>query len=280
MDGTFRSIAKNTPSVWLASKMRIEELLVPVLFTIAGIIVLYAEDEIHFDRLKTYPDKTHVRERLAKIGRENEYESFRIKQLIKSIIVFFLTFLFLLVLLRSLLPTLLLALMSSVAAYFYVDQQLTKDVRKYRAAIESQFPAIIEMLTLALSAGETPVSAMTRIAQRSHGSLANELKTVINSVRSGAPFHVALDALGRRVESVVIRRFVDALITAMLRGAPLIDVLQRHAAEARQIQRNHLMDKAGKAEISMMIPVVFLILPVSILFALWPSLTHLNIFAA
>jgi tight adherence protein C len=57
-------------------------------------------------------------------------------------------------------------------------------------------------------------------------------------------------------------------------------VLQRHAAEARQIQRNHLMDKAGKAEISMMVPVVFLILPVSILFALWPSVTHLNLFAA
>ena len=96
----------------------------------------------------------------------------------------------------------------------------------------------------------------------------------------GTPFHVALDALGRRVDSVVIRRFVDALITAMLRGAPLIDVLQRHAAEVRLVERNHLMDKAGKAEISMMIPVVFLILPISILFALWPSLTHLNLFAA
>jgi tight adherence protein C len=66
----------------------------------------------------------------------------------------------------------------------------------------------------------------------------------------------------------------------MLRGAPLIDVLSRHASEARSLQRNSLMDKAGKAEISMMIPVVFLILPISILFALYPSMTHLNLFAA
>jgi len=57
-------------------------------------------------------------------------------------------------------------------------------------------------------------------------------------------------------------------------------VLQRHAAEARQNQRNILMNKAGKAEITMMVPVVFLILPVSVLFALWPSLTHLNFFAS
>ena len=44
--------------------------------------------------------------------------------------------------------------------------------------------------------------------------------------------------------------------------------------------RNRVMGAAGKAEISMMIPVVFLILPISILFALWPSLTNLNMFAS
>jgi tight adherence protein C len=78
----------------------------------------------------------------------------------------------------------------------------------------------------------------------------------------------------------MIRRFVDALITAMLRGAPVIDVLQRHALEARENQRNRILSAASKAEISMMIPVVFLILPISILFALWPSLANLNLFAS
>ena len=59
----------------------------------------------------------------------------------------------------------------------------------------------------------------------------------------------------------------------------LID-LSRHAVEARGNQRNRVLSAAGKAEISMMIPVVFLILPISILFALWPSLTNLNMFAS
>jgi tight adherence protein C len=39
------------------------------------------------------------------------------------------------------------------------------------------------------------------------------------------------------------------------------------------------MGAAAKAEISMMVPVVFLILPISILFALWPSLANLNLIA-
>jgi tight adherence protein C len=94
------------------------------------------------------------------------------------------------------------------------------------------------------------------------------------------PFHIALDQMGRTLHSFHIRRFVDAFITAMLRGAPIIDVLSRHALEAREGQRNRILGAAAKAEISMMIPVVFLILPISILFALWPSLTNLNLFAS
>jgi tight adherence protein C len=85
--------------------------------------------------------------------------------------------------------------------------------------------------------------------------------------------------MGRGLESLLIRRFVDSLIIATLRGAPLNEVLQRHAQEAREAQRNRVLGAAAKAEISMMVPVVFLILPISILFALWPSLANLNLIA-
>ena len=107
-----------------------------------------------------------------------------------------------------------------------------------------------------------------------------EFSLVIQSVTSGIPFQFALDEMGRRVKSTHIRRFVDALITAMLRGAPLVDVLQSHARNAREAERNRVLSAAGKSEVSMMIPVVFLILPISILFALWPSLSNLNLFLA
>jgi tight adherence protein C len=161
-----------------------------------------------------------------------------------------------------------------------LDRELTKSVKKRRELIEAEFPAIIEMLTLAIAAGETPMSAMLRIAESANGALAQEFGIVVAGVRSGSPLSDTLDAMGRRDKSVMIRRFVDALVTATLRGAPLVEVLSRHAVEARGNQRNRVMGAAGKAEISMMIPVVFLILPISILFALWPSLTNLNMFAS
>jgi tight adherence protein C len=131
-----------------------------------------------------------------------------------------------------------------------------------------------------MAAGETPLGAMSRVSQRSSGLLSAEFALVIKSVTSGIPFQFALDEMGRRIKSTHIRRFVDALITAMLRGAPLVDVLQSHARNAREAERNRVLSAAGKSEVSMMIPVVFLILPISILFALWPSLSNLNLFLA
>ena len=268
--------------------MSLQIFLIPVLLATMGGVLLLADGEsgeigrykiqarIRFARLQ---DNRKVRARLVTMGREEEYEIFRIKQLSYALLAGASALFMALIATGDFTLALVGAGSALVLMHLLIDRGLSQEVKKYRSSIESEFPAIIEMLTLSLSAGESPLGAMTRISQRSHGFLAHEFSLVIDSVRAGAPFHMALDGLGRRVESVVIRRFVDALITAMLRGAPLIDVLARHAAEARQIQRNNLMDKAGKAEISMMVPVVFLILPISILFALWPSLTHLNIFA-
>lgn len=268
--------------------MAFESVAIPTLLSFLGVLVWNSEtslDSIQFRaearrRVRALPDKTGVKFRLAQIGRESGYERFRIQQWSWSLLGTGVCLLMTLLAGASLLFAALLGGSAGIAVYLLVDRQLSKDVARYRRTVESEFAAIVEMLTLALSAGETPLSALTRISRRCHGVLALEFGQVIESVRAGKTFYESLDALGRRLDSVLIRRFVDSLVTAMVRGAPLIEVLQRHAAEARQNQRNILMDKAGKAELSMMVPVVFLILPISVLFALWPSLMHLNLFAA
>ncbi len=269
--------------------MSIEVLVIPPLLCALAILVWrddsYSESSDRFlrnsrKRAREFPDKSRVRSRLAQIGRENGYEEFRMKQFLKAAIGA--TAIFAITLFAIKAPTFAIIVSGLVGSgiFFLVDHQLSQEVIAYRRSIEAEFASVIEMLTLSLSAGETPLGAITRISLRSKGLLGSEFRKVIESVRRGNSFQDSLDSFGRRIDSVVIRRFVDSLVTAMSRGAPLIEVLQRHAAEARQNQRNILMDKAGKAELSMMVPVVFLILPISVLFALWPSLTHLNLFAS
>ena len=227
-------------------------------------------------------DRTQLRSRLEELGcsTEKDYVDFRIKQYGYSAAASAIGFTVVLMLTHNHSLAIFGSALFAGFSYVLLDRELTKDIKKRRELIESEFPAIIEMLTLAIAAGETPLNAMLRIANSADGQLPKEFQLVVAGVRSGLPINEALDAMGRRVKSVMIRRFVDALVTATLRGAPLVEVLSRHAVEARGNQRNRVMGAAGKAEISMMIPVVFLILPISILFALWPSLTNLNMFSS
>lgn len=267
--------------------MNVSGFALPLLLGAGGAILFFGDTsdskrfrllaQIKISRMR---DNRGVRGRLKALGREESYEQFRITQVVRSLGGSLLGLIAMSAFQNSLLVTTLFTALGGYVVYFLEDRRLSALVKNQRHRIEAEFACVIEMLTLAISAGDTPLGALTRISQRSDGLFSQQLSMVVESVRSGKPFHVALDEMARRIESVQIRRFIDALVTAIARGAPLIDLLHTHVAEARAVQKNLTMDKAGKAEMSMMIPVVFLILPISILFALWPSLMHLNLFAA
>ena len=65
-------------------------------------------------------------------------------------------------------------------------------------------------------------------------------------------------------------------VIAVERGTPLADVLRAQAQDVREEGRRNLMEKGGKKEIGMMIPVVFLVLPITVLFAVFPGFDFLN----
>ena len=234
------------------------------------------------ETLKSTKDDRLVKKRLTELGLDghDNYGNFKYRQILLSTVLSIIPFVGLFLMKISFLSALSLSLFVGISNYFLQDYLLTLQVKQRRMQIESEFPALIEMLTLSISSGETPVAAISRICQRSESLLSREFSKVIEEVQLGKPFHEALDRLGRSLQSASIRRFVDALVLAMVRGAPVVEVLHRHVAEARINHRNLVMDKAGRAETLMMIPIVFLILPISVLFALWPSINQLSLFTS
>lgn len=273
------------------------QVVVPITLAITGFAMLYSDDRNKRALFKkTYvnarvqllevanrqSDKSEIKVRLEEIGqaKQEAYGEFRYRQLIVACCAALLPFVALLLMMLDLFQAICFSVFMGIGAYLIYDRHLSSLVKERRMIIESEFPAIVEMLTLAIAAGETPISAFARIADRSEAFLAKEFAEVVQQVRIGRPFHEALDEMSRSLKSASIRRFIDALVMALVRGAPIVEVLHRHVAEARINQRNLVMDKAGKAETSMMIPIVFLILPISVLFALWPSINQLSFFAS
>jgi tight adherence protein C len=251
-----------------------------------AITALFIADEngrvfVHlFRRSVTVQDKTRVRIRLEELGRtsERDYENFRIYQMV--LISSFTALLFGLSIFG------LLSISAALAGFCFIiptvifttERGLTKRVTQRREIIEGEFPALIELLTLAIGAGESPSGAVKRIAGRARGVLPREFLQITREIENGKSFTSALDSLSRKARSPIVRRFADSMAIAISRGTPLVETLTHSVREARSTERIKMLNIAAKAEISMMIPVVFLILPISILFAMYPSMASLDLF--
>ena len=156
------------------------------------------------------------------------------------------------------------------------DRWLTRQVRQREQRMLEEFPTVAELLALAVTAGEGPVGALERVHRISDGELSRELGRALQEARAGASLVQALDGIARRTSLAPLSRFVDGVAIAVERGTPLAEVLRAQAVDVREAGKRLLLESAGKREIAMMVPVVFLVLPTTLLFALFPGFYGLS----
>ncbi|MCW2779471.1 MAG: Type secretion system protein [Frankiales bacterium] len=159
------------------------------------------------------------------------------------------------------------------------DRWLSRQVARREERMLEEFPTVAELLALAVSAGEGPVGALERVHRISVGELSRELGRALGEARAGATLVQALENVARRTSLAPLARFVDGVSVAVERGTPLADVLRAQAVDVREAGKRQLLEAAGRKEIGMMVPVVFFVLPVTILFALFPGARSLQLVA-
>ena len=179
----------------------------------------------------------------------------------------------------TVLAPILLAVIGAAAGWMLHDRLLTAEVKRRSARMTEQLPTVADLLAFAVAAGEAPVAAMERVSATLRGDLPAELTSVVHEVRGGTPFVGALRDLADGVPATDVARFVDGVAVATERGTPMAEVLRAQAADARASGRRRLIERAGRKEILMLVPVVFLILPIVVVIALFPGLHGLNLTA-
>ncbi|WP_157155459.1 type II secretion system F family protein [Diaminobutyricimonas sp. LJ205] len=157
------------------------------------------------------------------------------------------------------------------------DQLLRRAADRRLARLRSELPTTLEFLTLSLSAGEGVLDALHRVARVSRGELAAEFGRVLAEVNTGVPIAEALRTMGDQLRFPPLIRVVEQMTGALDRGTPLAEVLRAQARDARDESKRELLETAGKKEVAMLVPVVFLILPVTVAFAIYPGIAVLQL---
>ena len=170
-----------------------------------------------------------------------------------------------------------LVIAGGMAGFLLREQLLSLRVRRRREAILSEFPSVAELFALSVGAGESAAGALERIAGTARGELAGEFRITLADMRAGASLSAALKAMGRRVQLAPVERFIGGVLIALDRGTPLADVLRAQAQDVREMGRRELMEAAGRKEIQMMVPLVFGILPLTVIFAVFPGISLMRL---
>lgn len=166
---------------------------------------------------------------------------------------------------------------SAVGGFMLRDYWLGAQVRRREARMMAEFPSLAELMALAVSAGESATGALERVCRSAKGELSQEFSNILAETRAGKPLVTALQAFSGRTDLAPLVRFVDGIIVAVERGTPLADVLRAQAQDVRDTAKRDLMEAAGKKEIAMMVPLVFGVLPLTVVFAVFPGLAAINL---
>lgn len=165
----------------------------------------------------------------------------------------------------------LLVALLAIAGGIWPDVQLGAAVRRREEAMLLEFPTIAEILALAVAAGESPHAALQRVARIADGELVGELRLALADIHAGANLSDALGRLAERTGIPALGRFAEGIAVAVERGTPVAEVLRAQAQDVREDGHRRLMETGGRKEVAMLVPVVFLVLPITIFFALYPT---------
>jgi tight adherence protein C len=168
-------------------------------------------------------------------------------------------------------------LVATAGAFIARGYLLQRAANARVARIVKQLPTVLEFLTLSLSAGEGMLDALRRIARVSSAELATEFSTVIADVGAGMTLSEALARLASALRIVPLTRAIEQVLGALDRGTPLAEVLRAQAQDAREDSKRELLELSGKKEVAMLVPLVFLILPITIAIAVFPGIFVLQV---
>jgi tight adherence protein C len=153
-----------------------------------------------------------------------------------------------------------------------VTERITVKGKFNHLAALMEIPDFASILWFAVSAGESLDVSLRIAVSRSRGYVSSEFERVIRNVEHGALLQIELSNLAVESKSEPVRELATKLAVALTNGSALSDLMSDFVQSTTASLRTELLAKAGKNETKMMIPMVFVILPVTVMFALYPSL--------
>ncbi len=142
--------------------------------------------------------------------------------------------------------------------------------------IDRELPELIDLLVVSIEAGVGLAGALQMMASRMHGALGVELRFMQQEQSMGLSSDQALTKLLDRCDTTAVRSFVRSLQQGERLGVSIGAILRNLAIEMRSKRRQLAEERAQKAPVKILFPLVFLIFPAIFIVLLGPAVFALK----
>lgn len=148
--------------------------------------------------------------------------------------------------------------------------------RRRLAEIDYELPELVDSLVVTVEAGSGFDSALRMASQELGGPLGEEIDLTLREQRMGLSGAEALEGLASRIDTPGVRAFVRAVVQGDKLGVSIGEIMRSLAVEARASRRSAAEERAHRAPVKLLFPLVFLIFPSILIVILYPALHNIS----
>lgn len=149
--------------------------------------------------------------------------------------------------------------------------------RRTRARVEKidyELPNLIDLLVVTVEAGLGFTGSLQLAAERFTGPLGEELRLTLQEQNMGLSTNEALRNLLDRCDTPLMRSFVRSVLQGETLGVSIGQIMRDLAVDMRKRRRQAAEERAQKAPIKLLFPLVFLIFPAMFVVLLGPAVSY------
>jgi tight adherence protein C len=143
--------------------------------------------------------------------------------------------------------------------------------RDRSATVDYELPNLIDLLVVTVEAGLGFSGSIQLAAERFSGPLGDELRLTLQEQSMGLSTNEALRNLLNRCDTPLMRSFVRSVLQGETLGVSIGQIMRDLAVEMRKRRRQAAEERAQKAPIKLLFPLVFLIFPAMFVVLLGPA---------
>lgn len=172
---------------------------------------------------------------------------------------------------QSLSGKILILFGAGFAGFYLPNFYLQTRASQRKKDIQKALPDVLDLLTVSVEAGLGFDAALSKVIEKTKGVLADEFNRMLQEIKMGKPRRDALHDLGENSGNEDLQSFVGSLVQADQLGISIGNVLRIQSDQMRTKRRQAVEEKAMKAPIKMLIPMVFFIFPTLFIVLLGPA---------